>query len=128
MNKRSLVLSVDERRELERVRDLDARPYLRERAAALLKIADGMAASVVARQGLLKARHKDTVFAWLNEYEQTRQLRPRPATRGAFSPAGHSARVAALSTAPESAPVGGSAQPLDAVPDELAPGRGARIK
>jgi len=36
-----LVLSIAERRELERVRDHDPEPYLREKAAALLKIAGG---------------------------------------------------------------------------------------
>lgn len=88
MNKRSLKLSVPERQELERMRDHDPRAYLRERAAALLKIADGMAPSLVARQGLLKVRHQETVFVWLNEYEATRQVRPRPATRRTFSPTG----------------------------------------
>lgn len=86
MNKRSLNLSASERSELEAMRDHDARPYMRERAAALLKIADGMAPSVVAREGLLKPRHQETVFIWLNEYEETRQVRPRPATRRSFSP------------------------------------------
>lgn len=92
MNQRSLKLSAQERVELEQMRDHDARPYLRERAAALLKIADGMAPSVVAERGLLKRRHRETVFIWLGEYEVTRQVRPRPATRGAFSPAGQRPR------------------------------------
>jgi hypothetical protein len=34
---------------------------LRERSAALLKIADGMPAALVARQGLLRPRDPDTV-------------------------------------------------------------------
>lgn len=86
MPQRTLILTFQEHCELVQVRDHDHRPYLRERAAALLKIADGMAASRVAREGLLKVRHVDTVFNWLNDYGQTRTLRPRPATRRAFSP------------------------------------------
>jgi hypothetical protein len=86
MNKRSLTLSTSERAELETMRDHDPRPYLRERAAALLKIADGMGPTVVAREGLLKPRHPETVCIWLNDYEGTRKVRPRPATRRAFSP------------------------------------------
>ena len=52
------------------MRDPDARSYLRERAAALLNIADGMAPSVVARLGLHKPRHVGTVFIWLNPIEK----------------------------------------------------------
>lgn len=86
MNKRSLTLNASERTELESIRDRDPRPYLRERAAALLKIADGMGPTVVARCGLLKPRNKETVCLWLNDYEVTRSVRPRPATRRTFSP------------------------------------------
>lgn len=43
--------------------------YVRERAAALLKIADGEPASVVARHGLLRKRDPDTVYAWMDRYE-----------------------------------------------------------
>ncbi len=86
MNKRSLNLSASERAALEAMRDHDHRPYLRERAAALLKIADGMGPTVVARQGLLKRRHSGTVCRWLNDYEASRTVRPRPATRRVFSP------------------------------------------
>lgn len=94
--RRTLELTAAERQQLEQVRDHDRRPYLRERAAALLKIAAGRSPHWVARQGLLKPRHPDTVYAWLNEYQATRTLRPRPACRRAFSPtrsgAGHRAR------------------------------------
>lgn len=41
--RRTLQLSPEQRAELEATRDRDRRPYLREKAAALLKIADGMA-------------------------------------------------------------------------------------
>lgn len=65
----TLTLGPDERTQVEALRDHDPRPYLRERAAALVKIADGMAAYAVARTGLLKPRKPDTVYAWLRAYE-----------------------------------------------------------
>ena len=48
MPRRQLVLSETERRELVQLRDHARQPYQRERAAALLKIADGMPAARVA--------------------------------------------------------------------------------
>ena len=55
---------------MEEVRDRHPKPYMRERAAALLRIARGESPHQVARRGLLKARHPDTVYAWLDGYEQ----------------------------------------------------------
>src|SRR5712692_3368543 len=48
----------------------DPKPYRRERATALLKIAAGQPAAVVARSGLLRPRDPDTVYSWLDRYEQ----------------------------------------------------------
>lgn len=84
----SLELSVEERIELTRILNRDRRPYLRERAAALLKIADGASPHWVALHGLLKVRKPDTVYAWLADYKRQRQLQPRPACRRAFPPSG----------------------------------------
>ena len=67
--KRTLNLTDAQREELIYHRDHDSRPYIRERCAALLKIADGKAAYWVARHGLLKPRKPDTVYGWLNWYE-----------------------------------------------------------
>lgn len=78
--------------ELTRVRDRDPRPYLRERAAALLKIAQGMSPHAVARRGLLKPRDPDTVYIWLDNYIRDGHLKPRPPCRGPFSPGGRRAR------------------------------------
>ncbi len=50
-------------------RDHDPKPDVRERCAAILKIADGPPPYEVARAGLLKPRDPDTVYAWLNLYE-----------------------------------------------------------
>jgi hypothetical protein len=53
-----------ERRELEYYRDHDARPYVRERCGAVLKIAGGHTPHAVARQGVLKPRAPDTLYGW----------------------------------------------------------------
>lgn len=50
-------------------RDHDAKPYARERCAAILKIAEGQTPHAVALRGLLKPRDPDTVYAWLTAYE-----------------------------------------------------------
>jgi hypothetical protein len=65
---RTVTLRWAQRRELEQGRDHDPRPYVRERCAAVLKIADGASAHAVARHGLLKPRDPDTVYAWLAHY------------------------------------------------------------
>ena len=68
--RRTLHLSASQRQDPSAARDHDARPYVRERAAALLKIADGQSAHAVARHGLLKPRDPDTVYSWLTWYEK----------------------------------------------------------
>ena len=67
--RRTLTLAAGERRVLEDHRDHDPRPYVRERCAALLKIAAGMSPHAVAQHGLLKARDPDTVYGWLSAYQ-----------------------------------------------------------
>lgn len=67
--RRTLTLTETQRQELEHHRDHDRRPWVRERCAALLKIAAGLTPHAVARHGLLKPRDPDTVYAWLNGYE-----------------------------------------------------------
>ena len=69
MPRRTLRLSPPERAALEDARDHDPRPHVRERCAALLKIADGRSPHEVARSGLLKPRDPDTVYSWLTLYE-----------------------------------------------------------
>jgi hypothetical protein len=71
---------------LEAMRDRHPIPYLRERAAAVLRIAAGDTPADVARQGL-RPRDDRTINAWLTAY-QTHGLgglyqQPR---RRAFSP------------------------------------------
>jgi len=69
VHRRTLALSERQRAELEQHRDHDPRPYVRERCAALLKIAAGTSPFAVANGGLLKPRDPDTVYGWLNTYE-----------------------------------------------------------
>jgi hypothetical protein len=63
-----LILDEPARITLEQMRDRHPKPYLRERAAALLKIANGIAPARVAREALLKPRYADTVYEWLDRY------------------------------------------------------------
>jgi Winged helix-turn helix len=67
--RRTLTLTEAQRQELLHHRDHDPRPYVRERCAALVKIADGLAPHAIARQGLLRLRDPDTVYAWLDRYQ-----------------------------------------------------------
>ncbi len=64
-----LELTEEQRGELEDLRDHDQRPYIRERAAALLKVAGGWSGRKTAHQGLLKPRYKETVCAWIRRYQ-----------------------------------------------------------
>jgi len=67
--RRTLKLSLEQQQALEQMRDHAPKPYLRERAAALLKIAAGQSPHQVAVSGLLQPRDPDTVYNWLNRYE-----------------------------------------------------------
>lgn len=65
---RYLALTDTEAQELTQLRDHASKPYLRERAAAILKVADGQSAASVARQGLLRPRKPDTIYTWLDRF------------------------------------------------------------
>ena len=67
---RTLELTTSQRQDLLHYRDHDPRPYVRERCAALLKIADVYSPHAVARHGPLKPRDPDTLYEWLNWYER----------------------------------------------------------
>lgn len=103
-----LELTADQGAELEAVRDHAALPYLRERAAALLKIAAGQSAAQVARGGLLRARHPETICAWVQRYRieglAGLTIRPGRGRKPAFSPpARHGRRGAGGGVAPAAA-------------------------
>ncbi len=63
-------LTPAEREELERVRDTHPKAYLRERAAAILKIAEGRSGLQVSQAGLLKRRDPDTIYRWVQRYRE----------------------------------------------------------
>lgn len=65
-----IILSSVQRAELEMIRDNHAKPYYRERAAAVLKVADGQTVRQVALKGLLKRHEPETVSHWLRLYLQ----------------------------------------------------------
>jgi transposase len=83
-------LTVEQRQELEEARDNHKKPYVRERAAAILKIADGMSGRSVALFGLLKQRDPDTVYSWFHRYNAEGlaglQVRSGRGRKPAFSP------------------------------------------
>lgn len=66
----SLQLSAEEQAALEDIRDHAPKAYMRERAAALLKIAGGLSGRAVAHHGLLKPRHIETVYNWVKRYRE----------------------------------------------------------
>jgi transposase len=87
---RPVVLTPEQREELRRLRDTAPKAYLRERAAALLKVADGLPAAQVARTGLLRRRKPATLYDWLTRFEREGvaglTLRKGRGRKPAFSP------------------------------------------
>lgn len=87
---RTLTLQPQDRDALERLRDRSPKPYLRERAAALLKVADDIPAALVARFGLLRPRDSDSLYQWLDRFEAQGlaglTIRPGRGRKPAFSP------------------------------------------
>lgn len=68
-SRRTLKLTQEEEEKLVEYLDHDPRPYVRERCAAILKIAQGKSPHWVSQHGLLQKRDPDTVYNWLNIYE-----------------------------------------------------------
>ena len=85
-----LHLSDQQLQDLHHLRDTGEPAYLRERAAALLKIAAGSSPHRVAQRGLLKKRKPDTVYTWLRHYREhgVMGLRHKPGKgrKPAFAP------------------------------------------
>jgi hypothetical protein len=79
-----------QRQELEDMRDHHALPYLRERAAAILKIADGDSGRETARHGLLRPRWQDTIYEWFKRYRKQGieglKIKPGRGRKPAFFP------------------------------------------
>ncbi len=105
--RREVALTTEQERALIALRDHAPKPYLRERAAAILKVAEGIAAAVVARERLLRVREPDTIYDWLDRFAERGidglKILPGRGRKPAFSPsaprcrgrpAGHPARRA----------------------------------
>ena|SRR5262245_7800899 len=94
-----LELTEEQKQELVMIRDRAEKPYLRERAAALLKITEGARGSEVAENGLLRYRARQTISEWVARYREGGvhglEIRSGRGRKPAFSP---SARVRARST------------------------------
>lgn len=88
--RRTLSVTAEQHRELTDLVRHHPKPYVRERAAALLKIADGAVPAQVAATGVLQPRDPDTIYAWLDRYQAEGVagllLRPGRGRRPAFSP------------------------------------------
>ena len=65
---RTVLLSPEERGQLEQITKSDPKAYRRERAAALLKIAAGEDAAQVARTGLVRRRKPEPVYRWVDRF------------------------------------------------------------
>jgi hypothetical protein len=63
-------LTEAEKVELEKTRDNHPKPYMRERCAAILKIAEGESGHQVALHGLYKQRQPDTIYSWVDRYQE----------------------------------------------------------
>lgn len=88
-----IALSEQQRAELLEARDHHAKAYVREKAAAILKIVDErLPALEVAQHRLLKRRDDNTVRCWLRRYLQSGLagflVQPGRGRKPAFSPSG----------------------------------------
>jgi len=68
--RREVKLTAEQEDELTWVVKRDPKAYRRERASAILQVAGGAVASRVAARGLLVRRDPDTVYGWLDDYEE----------------------------------------------------------
>ncbi len=88
--RRKITLTQQQRQALETMRDKAPKPYLRERAAAILKVSDGAIAAVVARERLLRERDPDTVYDWIDRFTERGiaglEILPGRGRKPAFSP------------------------------------------
>ena len=61
-------LTDGQQKELETTRDEHPKPYMRERAAAVLKVAAGATLTEMGEHGLLKRHEPETVHGWIKAY------------------------------------------------------------
>lgn len=65
----AIELSSQQAEELAHARDHHEKAYVREAAAAILKVAQGHSARQVALHGLLKVRDPESVSGWIQRYQ-----------------------------------------------------------
>lgn len=63
-------LTQQQQQELEQARDAHPKAYVREAAAAILKVGAGQSARQVALKGLLRVRDPESVSGWIGRYQQ----------------------------------------------------------
>jgi transposase len=68
--RRYLTITEAQKEELEWVRDKHPKAHIREKAGILLKIAGGMSPYAASQEGGMKPHHPDTIYKWLNWYEE----------------------------------------------------------
>lgn len=88
--RKELKLSAAQQAELVKARNRHPKPYVRERAAAILKVAAGQSMRQVALQGLTKPHEPETVSGWIKRYLQEGVsgllVRPGAGRKPVFSP------------------------------------------
>jgi transposase len=93
---RCIDLTAAQVEELQWVRDHHQKAYMRERAAAILKVASGLSMLQVALHGLLKPRRYETISEWISRYErggvEGLQVQAGRGRKPAFSPCGCTSR------------------------------------
>jgi len=87
-----LELNAEQKAELDIARRRHSKAYVRERAAAILKVNAGESIYRVALQGLLRPHDPDTVSEWIRRYRAEGlsglKVKPGRGRKPVFSPSG----------------------------------------
>src|SRR5438876_7444882 len=90
MRRRYVILREEQEQELRHCRDHHPLPYMRLKAAAILKVATGQTIKQVARTGLNKPITQECVSAWIRRSEQEGlpglRVQPGRGRKASFSP------------------------------------------
>ena len=90
MPRKPVILTERQREVLIDTRDHNSRPYMRERASAILKVADGGSREEVGRSQLLRPHSGDTVGVWIRRFvaegPEGLVIRPGRGRKPAFFP------------------------------------------
>jgi transposase len=86
----TLCLTPEQEEQLKQIRDTHKNAYMRERAAAILKVSQGISPRQVALTGLLKPRKPDTIRDWVKRYQSEGiaglPVKPGRGRKPAYSP------------------------------------------